>query len=124
VNQEVVLFMAVDPSARPAQQTEDPNPRHLAPRFEMRQLPVLLERVAQLERNTREIQERVMGIRMLPMGTAFSRFPPLVRDLAAKSGKKIQLVILGEASLGEAPSPYAADLVYAAYAGAVYENLG
>jgi two-component system chemotaxis sensor kinase CheA len=68
----------------------------LGSRFEMRQLPVLLERVAQLERNTREIQERVMGIRMLPIGTAFSRFPRLVRDLSAKAGKKIQLVLSGE----------------------------
>jgi len=68
----------------------------LGSRFEMRQLPVLLERVAQLERNTREIQERVMGIRMLPIGTAFSRFPRLVRDLSAKAGKTIQLVLSGE----------------------------
>lgn len=68
----------------------------LGSRFETRQLPVLLERVAQLERNTREIQERVMGIRMLPIGTAFSRFPRLVRDLSAKTGKKIQLVLSGE----------------------------
>jgi len=68
----------------------------LGSRFEMRQMPVLLERMAQLERNTREIQERVMGIRMLPIGTAFSRFPRLVRDLSAKAGKKIQLVLSGE----------------------------
>ena len=68
----------------------------LGSRFEMKQLPVLLERVAQLERNTREIQERVMGIRMLPIGTAFSRFPRLVRDLSTKAGKKIQLVLSGE----------------------------
>ncbi|NGZ02664.1 MAG: chemotaxis protein CheA, partial [Nitrospira sp. WS238] len=68
----------------------------LGSRFEISQLPVLLERVAQLERNTREIQERVMGIRMLPIGTAFSRFPRLVRDLSAKAGKKIQLVLSGE----------------------------
>ncbi|MBH0193542.1 MAG: chemotaxis protein CheA [Nitrospira sp.] len=68
----------------------------LGSRFEMRQLPVLLERMAQLERNTREIQERVMGIRMLPIGTAFNRFPRLVRDLSAKAGKKIQLVLSGE----------------------------
>lgn len=68
----------------------------LGSRFEMRQLPVLIERVAQLERNTREIQERVMGIRMLPIGTAFSRFPRLVRDLSAKAGKKIQLLLSGE----------------------------
>ena len=58
----------------------------LSTRFEMSQLAVLLERVAQLERNTREIQERVMGIRMLPIGSAFSRFPRLVRDLSGKSG--------------------------------------
>jgi two-component system chemotaxis sensor kinase CheA len=68
----------------------------LGVRFEMSQMPVLLERMAQLEHNTREIQERVMGIRMLPIGTAFSRFPRLVRDLSAKAGKKIQLVLSGE----------------------------
>jgi len=68
----------------------------LGSRFEMSQISVLLERMAQLERNTREIQERVMGIRMLPIGTAFSRFPRLVRDLSARAGKKIQLVLSGE----------------------------
>ncbi|MGE0468463.1 MAG: chemotaxis protein CheW [Nitrospira sp.] len=68
----------------------------LGTRFEMSHMSVLLERMAQLERNTREIQERVMSIRMLPIGTAFSRFPRLVRDLAAKAGKKIQLVLSGE----------------------------
>ena len=68
----------------------------LGSRFEMRQLPVLLERMVELERNTREIQERVMSIRMLPIGTAFARFPRLVRDLAAKTGKKIQLLLSGE----------------------------
>jgi two-component system chemotaxis sensor kinase CheA len=68
----------------------------LGARFEMGQMPVLLERMAQLERNTREIQERVMSIRMLPIGTAFARFPRLVRDLSAKAGKKIQLVLSGE----------------------------
>ena len=68
----------------------------LGSRFEIDQLPVLLERMAQLEGNTREIQERVMSIRMLPIGTAFSRFPRLVRDLSARAGKKIQLVLSGE----------------------------
>ena len=68
----------------------------LGSRFEMGQLAVLLERIAQLERNTREIQERVMGIRMLPIGNAFSRFPRLVRDLSGKAGKKIQLLLSGE----------------------------
>ncbi len=68
----------------------------LGVRFDMSQHHVLLERMAELERNTREIQERVMSIRMLPIGTAFSRFPRLVRDLSAKAGKKIQLVLSGE----------------------------
>jgi two-component system chemotaxis sensor kinase CheA len=68
----------------------------LANRFDMSQMSVLLERVAQMERTTREIQERVMGVRMLPIGTAFQRFPRLVRDLASKNGKKIQLVLSGE----------------------------
>ena len=68
----------------------------LGARFDSSQLHVLLERMAQLERNTREIQERVMSIRMLPIGTAFSRFPRLVRDLSGKAGKKIQLVLSGE----------------------------
>ena len=68
----------------------------LGEKFTMTELPVLQERVIQLERNTRELQERVMSIRMLPIGNAFQRFPRLVRDLSTKSGKKIQLVLDGE----------------------------
>jgi two-component system, chemotaxis family, sensor kinase CheA len=68
----------------------------LGGRFETEDLPILQERLLQLERNTREIQEGVMGIRMLPIGTAFNRFPRLVRDLAAKTGKNIQLLISGQ----------------------------
>jgi len=68
----------------------------LGGRFEIEHLPILQERLLQLERNTREIQERVMGIRMLPISTAFNRFPRLVRDLSIKVGKNIQLLISGE----------------------------
>jgi two-component system chemotaxis sensor kinase CheA len=68
----------------------------LGEKFTMSQLPVLQERIVQLERNTRELQERVMSIRMMPIGSAFNRFPRLVRDLAGKSGKQIQLVMSGE----------------------------
>jgi two-component system chemotaxis sensor kinase CheA len=64
--------------------------------FEIKHLPILQERLLQLERNTQEIQERVMGIRMLPISMAFNRFPRLVRDLSAKVGKNIQLLISGE----------------------------
>lgn len=58
----------------------------------------LLNSVAQLARNTRELQESVLGIRMLPMDIVFSRFPRLVRDLAAKLGKKIELITVGAAT--------------------------
>jgi len=69
----------------------------LGEKFTISQLPILQERIIQLERNTRELQERVMSIRMVPIGaTAFNRFPRLVRDLAGKSGKKIQLLMSGE----------------------------
>jgi two-component system chemotaxis sensor kinase CheA len=39
-----------------------------------------------------------MSIRMIPMSTVFSRFPRMLRDLASKLGKKIDLVTLGEAT--------------------------
>ncbi|MCA9421341.1 MAG: chemotaxis protein CheA [Nitrospira sp.] len=68
----------------------------LSEKLSIAQLPVLQERITQLERNTREIQERVMSIRMMPIGSAFHRFPRLVRDLAGKSGKQIQLIMSGE----------------------------
>jgi two-component system chemotaxis sensor kinase CheA len=47
-------------------------------------------------RNTRELQEEVMGVRMVPVGTVFGRFPRVVRDLAAKFGKAIVLHVEGE----------------------------
>jgi len=69
---------------------------NLAQTFTMDQVPLLQERVLELERHSREMQERVMSIRMLPIKTAFHRFPRMVRDLAAKNGKQIQLVTSGE----------------------------
>lgn len=56
----------------------------------------LKERLQQLERNTRELQESVMSIRMLPVSSVFSRFPRLVRDLAGKLNKQIELRTVGE----------------------------
>ncbi len=49
-----------------------------------------------LERNTRDLQEAVMSIRMLPMSFVFSRYPRVVRDLAAKLNKKVELKTVGE----------------------------
>jgi Chemotaxis protein histidine kinase and related kinases len=56
----------------------------------------LLNGLAQLERNTRELQENVLQIRMLPISFAFNRFPRLVRDLSNKMGKMVELVLTGE----------------------------
>ena len=58
----------------------------------------LLNSVGQLTRNTRELQEAVMSIRMMPMDYVFSRFPRMVRDLAAKLGKKVEFVTFGAAT--------------------------
>ena len=54
--------------------------------------------LADLERNTRDLQEAVMSIRMIPMSLVFNRFPRMLRDLAAKLGKKVDLVTLGEST--------------------------
>ena len=54
--------------------------------------------LADLERNTRDLQEAVMSIRMIPMSLVFNRFPRMLRDLAAKLGKKVELMQVGEAT--------------------------
>ncbi|MBB3210939.1 two-component system chemotaxis sensor kinase CheA [Herbaspirillum sp. Sphag1AN] len=58
----------------------------------------LLNSVSQLTRNTRDLQEAVMSIRMMPMDYVFSRFPRMVRDLAAKLGKRVEFVTHGAAT--------------------------
>ncbi|MDR5172555.1 chemotaxis protein CheW [Methylobacillus flagellatus] len=58
----------------------------------------LLNSVGQLTRNTRDLQEAVMSIRMMPMDYVFSRFPRMVRDLASKLGKKVEFVTNGAAT--------------------------
>jgi two-component system chemotaxis sensor kinase CheA len=64
--------------------------------------PVLHEKlmsgISQLTRNTRDLQESVMSIRMMPMDFVFSRFPRMVRDLATKLGKKVEFVTSGAAT--------------------------
>ncbi|MFA7404043.1 MAG: chemotaxis protein CheW [Pelobacteraceae bacterium] len=62
--------------------------------------PVLYENLHRglslLERNTRDLQESVMSIRMMPINFIFSRFPRLVHDLADKLGKQVELKQVGE----------------------------
>jgi two-component system chemotaxis sensor kinase CheA len=52
--------------------------------------------ITQMERHVRDLHERVMAIRLLPIGHLFNRFPRMVRDTAATLGKKVNLVIEGE----------------------------
>ena len=54
--------------------------------------------LADLDRNTRDLQESVMSIRMIPMSIVFSRFPRMLRDLANRLGKKVDFVTQGEAT--------------------------
>ena len=51
----------------------------------------LTHSLATLDRNTRDLQQAVMSIRMMPMEFVFSRFPRLVYDVSAKLGKKVNL---------------------------------
>ena len=66
--------------------------------FDMSRLEKLTDGLAELEQNTRELQESVMRIRMLPINFAFQRFPRMVRDLSQKLNKKIELVMSGEST--------------------------
>jgi two-component system chemotaxis sensor kinase CheA len=54
--------------------------------------------LADLDRNTRDLQESVMSIRMIPMSIVFSRFPRMLRDLANRLGKKVDFVTQGEST--------------------------
>lgn len=56
------------------------------------------EALVSLERQTRELQERVMGIRMVPVEMVFSRFPRMVRELSKQVGKEVNLVLEGQAT--------------------------
>ncbi|MFA7669392.1 MAG: chemotaxis protein CheA [Burkholderiaceae bacterium] len=58
----------------------------------------LLNGIEQLDRNARDLQEAVMSIRMVPMDYVFSRFPRVVREAAARMGKRITLVTQGAAT--------------------------
>ncbi len=64
--------------------------------FSLDDVEKLREGLAQLERNTRDLQENIMSIRMMPISFSFNRFPRLVRDLSSKLGKEVQLRLLGE----------------------------
>ncbi|NBC37418.1 chemotaxis protein CheA [Novosphingobium sp. FSY-8] len=56
------------------------------------------DKYAVIDRIARQMQNSVMDIRMMPVSDLFRRFPRLVRDVARKLDKKVQLVIEGEAT--------------------------
>ncbi len=68
----------------------------LAARLEGGEADRLRSGLAQLETNIRELQESVMRVRMLPVGSVFSRFPRLVRDLSNRLGKQVRLTTSGD----------------------------
>lgn len=68
----------------------------LGSNFDMSKLDKLANGLEQLLQNTRELQESVMQIRMLPISYAFNRFPRMIRDLSSKTGKQIELKLSGE----------------------------
>jgi two-component system chemotaxis sensor kinase CheA len=57
---------------------------------------LLKEALVGMERTTRQLQEEVMGVRMMPIATVFRRFPRIVRDLAAQLGKSVHIEMTGE----------------------------
>jgi two-component system chemotaxis sensor kinase CheA len=67
-----------------------------ADEIDQAKLIALREGLAQLSHNTRDLQESVMRIRMLPISFVFSRFPRLVRDISQKLGKQVELKLIGE----------------------------
>ncbi len=64
--------------------------------FEPSCLPKLREAVAAMERNTRELHERVMAVRMLPVASLFQRYSRAVYDIAQATGKQIRLETSGD----------------------------
>ena len=68
----------------------------LGENFQPDMLQKLQDGLSQLERNTRELQEDVMRMRMLPISFVFNRFPRLVHDLCGKLGKNVELKMTGE----------------------------
>ncbi|MDH5433576.1 MAG: chemotaxis protein CheA [Gammaproteobacteria bacterium] len=66
--------------------------------FDISKLNLLLSGLGELEQKTRELQESVMRIRMLPIGFVFNRLPRMVRDLSTQLSKKVNLEIKGEST--------------------------
>ena len=58
--------------------------------------PTFISIAEEVERLTNELRDTALNIRMLPIGSAFSKFKRLVRDLSQELGKEIEMVTFGE----------------------------
>jgi len=56
----------------------------------------LNEITATIDRHTSELQDRVMQMRMFPVGYLFDKFPRAVRDLSRKTGKEVDFIVFGK----------------------------
>ncbi|MDH5673745.1 MAG: chemotaxis protein CheA [Myxococcales bacterium] len=72
--------------------------RQVGENFNIERLGQLEDGLAQLARNTAELQESAMRIRSMPIRVVFNRFPRLVHDISRKLGKKVELTITGEST--------------------------
>lgn len=68
----------------------------IAEHFTAARLPELQAALTEVGRSTRELQDRVMAVRMLPVGTVFARLPRIVHDIANAVGKSIRVEMVGE----------------------------
>jgi two-component system chemotaxis sensor kinase CheA len=68
---------------------------HLTQTASGRRDPALLSIAEEVERLTNDLRDNTMNIRMLPIGTTFSKFKRLVRDLSKELGKEIDLITEG-----------------------------
>lgn len=57
---------------------------------------LITERLEVLDRNIRELQESVMGVRMIPMSSVYSKLPKIIRDLSKKLGKNVKFEHYGD----------------------------
>jgi len=70
----------------------------IAGSLDAQQHEALRKSVAQLERNTRDLQGSIMSIRLVPISIVFNRFPRMVREMAGKLGKQVELKTTGDST--------------------------
>ncbi|MDR0382082.1 MAG: chemotaxis protein CheA [Oscillospiraceae bacterium] len=67
-----------------------------SPDLEGLQLDNFEKAAALLTKNTGELQDVIMSVRMIPVSSTFHKMHRIIRDLSRKLGKEVELTILGE----------------------------